>query len=215
MGQTFTIDVNDSNDDKTTKLQIRQTLITALNFLQGLAIAYFLCQSLVVGYAIVDAGVGGTAVPHMIWVLGTFFPFAVVFACTRFEVGLYVDTLSYGLYYCYGALVVGIITNGVAVGFFGWEIAQGISNFYIQSFGFLVATTIVTALLIVVELFLIGAIWIFQRDLIMAMNNGWVPMYKNKDPLYEVDNSKKNDTAVRESIQRKYGQNIKKWGVKL
>jgi hypothetical protein len=214
MGQTFTIESKDSNENKTTKLQIRQTLVTSLNFIQGLAIVYFMCQTLVIGYAIVDAGTGGTAVPHFIWVLVTFLAYSAVLSFTRFEVGLYTDTLNDGLYYCYGALTVAIITNSVSVAFFAWEIAQGLSNFYVQSFGFLIATTILTAALILIELFMIGAIWIFQRDLVKAINEGWVPLYRPRNPSYEIDKDTTTGPApVSENIQKKYVPK-KNWGVK-
>ncbi len=67
MGGNFSIAEGDSDKDITRKLQIRQTAVTALFVLEFIGAVYGVAQTLVSGYCIVDAGVGGTALPHAIW----------------------------------------------------------------------------------------------------------------------------------------------------
>lgn len=194
MGGNFSIEDGQSQEDMTRALQARQTLLTVLIASQGVALLYMLCQTLVTGYSIVTTPAGSTAVPHAIWLLAPFFAAFTAALLYKPEVGLYKDTMALGVYYCYGVMGVAIVTNAVALGFFGWELGQGVSNFYQQSFGFLVATVIVTALFIVLEFFTIGALFVYHRDLLKALHNGWKPEYVEQDPMFEVTpNPKKDD----------------------
>jgi hypothetical protein len=196
MGGSFSIDLKANNDEITTRLQIRQTIITVLLSAHFLGILYLICQTLVTGYAVVTTPAGTTAVPHAVWLLAPILTSFVVALTTRFEMGLYLDTLSAGIYYAYGVLVASIITNAVAVGLFSWEIGQGVSNFYVQSFGFLIATLIVTILFLVIEIVLIGAIYLFRRDLLLAISYGWTPAYKETSPLYTVTRPKEKQESL-------------------
>jgi hypothetical protein len=196
MGQTFTItkppstyDTDYENkmgewrDTVTIQLQARQTLVSALNAAQFLATAYLVMQSLVTGYAIVNPN-GGTAIPHMVFVLGPWVAVWVVAMFTRFEIGLYMDSLILGMYYAIVMCVVSIVVSGVGLGFFAWELAQGVSDFYVQSFGFLVATVVITALFIVLGFLLIAAIGVFMRDLKLAQKYDWRPRFHFENPMY-------------------------------
>ena len=165
MGGNFSIEAGDSDRDVTRKLQIRQTVLTTLFVLQFIGALYLLCQTLVTGYCIVDAGTGGTALPHAIWLVAAF---VVSFAgpmTTRFEIGLYLEPITAGIYYLYVVCVLGVVANAIGLGFFVWELVQGLSNFYTQSFGFLVATIVVTSIFIALNLINIAAARIFIRDL--------------------------------------------------
>lgn len=116
MGGNFSIAEGDSVPDVDRKLQIRQTALSTLLVLQFIGGIYLLTQSLVTGYCIVDAGVNGTALPHMIWVIAAF---AVSFGgafTTRFEVGLYTDTITSGVYFFYVLCAMAIVANGIALG---------------------------------------------------------------------------------------------------
>jgi hypothetical protein len=191
MGGNFSIEAGDSDRDVTRKLQIRQTALTTLFVLQFIGALYCLCQTLVTGYCIVDSGTGGTAVPHAIWLVAAF---VVSFAgpmTTRFEIGLYLEPITAGIYYLYVVCVLGVVANAIALGFFVWELVQGLSNFYTQSFGFLVATIVVTSIFIALNLINIAAARIFIRDLRKAIESGWKPSYKNSpDPLYYIKKDK-------------------------
>lgn len=198
MGGSFSIADGESQEDMTRQLQVRQTLLTVLIASQGLGVIYLICQTLVTGYAIVSTPPGSTAVPHAIWLLAPFFACFTAALLYKPEVGLYKDTMALGVYYCYGVMGAAIVANAVALGFFGWELGQGVSNFYMESFGFLVATIIVTALFIVLEFFTIGALYVYHRDLLEALRRGWKPEYSEHDPMYEVTNAgtaKKDDSA--------------------
>lgn len=184
MGGNFSIEEKDSDKDVTRKLQIRQTAVTTLFVIQLIGLLYMLTQTLVTGYCIVDAGTGGTALPHAIWLIATAVIVFVGPLTTRFEVGLYVDTITYGIYYLYVMLVIAIVANAVSLGFFIYEMTQGISNFYVQSFGFLIATIVVTSLFILLQLITIVAARIFHRDFCRALEMGWVPTYESNNPLY-------------------------------
>lgn len=190
MGGTFSIDMNSSNDDITARLQIRQTVITVLISVHFLATLYLLCQTLVTGYCVVATPAGTTAVPHAIWLLAPFCVSFILALTTRFEVGLFLDTIKTGIYYSYAVLAVSIITNAVGLGLFSWELSEGVSNFYVQAFGFLIATIIVPAVTIVIELLLVGAVYLFHRDMILAIRNGWKPEYRELSPLFAVTTTK-------------------------
>jgi hypothetical protein len=204
MGGNFSIETGDSDRDITRKLQIRQTALTTLFVLQFIGALYCLSQTLVTGYCIVDAGTGGTALPHAIWLIAAF---VVSFAgpmTTRFEVGLYLEPITAGIYYLYVICVLGAVANAIALGFFVWELVQGLSNFYTQSFGFLVATIVVTSIFIALNLINIAAARIFIRDLYKAIESGWKPAYKNSsDPLYYVNKKKEKvpDDAEEPAIE--------------
>ena len=186
MGGNFSIEDGQSQEDMTRGLQARQTLITVLLGSQGLGVFFMVCLTLVTGYAIVTTPVGSTALPHPIWLLAPLFAAFTAALLYKPEVGLYKDTMALGIYYCYGVMGAAIVANAVGLGFFGWELGQGVSNFYQQSFGFLVATIIVTCLFIVLEFFTIGALYVYHRDLLKALHNGWKPEYVDHDPMYEV-----------------------------
>lgn len=79
------------------------------------------------------------------------------------------------------------------IGFFVWELVQGLSNFYTQSFGFLIATIVVTSIFILLDVISIVAARIFHRDLLRALEIGWRPSYKRTNPLYYY---KKTSTTV-------------------
>lgn len=185
MGGNFSIDEGETGRDVDRKLQIRQTAVTTLLVLQFIGALYGVSQSLVTGSCIVDAGVGGTALPHTIWLIPALVvPFAGILT-TRFEVGLYLEPITSGIYYLYIVSVLGVVANAIALGFFVWELIQGLSNFYTQSFGFLVATIVITSIFIALDLITIVAARIFIRDLCRAIEWGWVPTYKNSaDPLF-------------------------------
>lgn len=183
MGTSFSITEADSNDGITLKLQSRQTLVTVLNWLQAFGVFYLIVQTLVVGYAIVSTP-SGTAVPHAIWLLAPLFACLVVAHTTRFEVGLYLDTITAGMRYAYVALALAIITNGVALGLFVWELVQGVSNFFVQSYGYLIATVAVTGLFLLCEILLFFAVWVLHRDLEHAWRMNWKPRYSQYDPQY-------------------------------
>lgn len=191
MGGSFSIVPGESQEDMTRGLQARQTLLTVLIATQGLGVFYMICQTLVPGYAVVTTPSGSTAVPHAIWLLAPFFASLTCALLYKPEVGLYKDTMTLGFYYCYGVLGAAIVANAIGLGFFIWELYQGVSNFATQEFGFLVATVIVTALFIAVELFTIGALYVYQRDLMEALRHGWKPVFTDHDPMYEVTNDKK------------------------
>ena len=195
MGGNLSITRETKEEDITAQLQVRQTIISTLVWAHFLGVLYLICQTLVVGYAVVTTPAGTTAVPHTIWLLAPMLVNMTVAFTTRFEVGLFLDTLSAGIYYAYAILVIAIATNAVAVGLFGWEMAQGVSNFYVESYGFLIATIIVTALFIVVEIALIGAIYMFHRDLLKARDPeiNWQPFYQDKSPFYTVQRDDTND----------------------
>jgi hypothetical protein len=197
MGTTFSITEADRNDDITVKLQSRQTLITVLNWLQAFGVVYLICQTLVVGYAVVTTPSGTTAVPHAIWMLAPFLVCFVVAHTTRFEVGLYLDTLTSGMRYTYFVLAIGLIANGVAMGLFVWELVQGVSNFYVQSFGYLIATVVVTGIFIVCEILLLFAVWVLDRDINHAWDMGWKPRYQKHDPQYTQPPKEKLDDQER------------------
>jgi hypothetical protein len=207
MGQTFTITKppaasqsgSSSNNPKefeksysewrdkvTIQLQARQTLVSALNAAQFLCTAYLVMQSLVTGYAIVNPN-GGTAIPHLVFILGPWLSVFTIAMFTRFEIGLYMDALIVGMYYAIVMCVVSIVVSGVGLGFFAWELAQGRSDFYVLSFGFLVATVIITALFIVIDFLLIAAISVFLRDLKLAQKYDWRPHFHLNTPMYEKD----------------------------
>ena len=193
MGNTFTISKEDSNEDITKKLQIRQTLVTTLNVLQFIGAMFLLCETLIIGFSIVSVPPGSTAVPHAIWALAPFFASFAVALFTRFEVGLYIDSLIDGVYYCYATLITTVVVNGIFLAFLCVELSQGTTDFYVQSYGFLLITIIAMAVLIAVEFFLFGAIWIFRRDLEDAYRKGWQPTYKSRDPMYEILSKKKEE----------------------
>lgn len=201
MGGSFSIDSNADKDEITARLQVRQTVITVLVCVHFLGALYLLCQTLVTGYAIVTTPPGTTAVPHAIWLLAPFVMSFLVAMTTRFEVGLYLDTLYTGLYYAYFVIAVSMVANAIALGLFAWELRQGVSNFYVQAYGFLIATVIVTAIFIVLELVLIGAVYLFHRDLKSAINASWVPSYKAVSPFYQTDGADDQET------DSKYGGN--------
>lgn len=185
MGGNFSIAEGETGRDVDRKLQIRQTAVTTLLVLQFIGALYGLSQSLVTGSCIVDAGVGGTALPHTIWLIAAFVVSFAGVMTTRFEVGLYLEPITSGIYYLYIVCVLGVVANAIALGFFVWELIQGLSNFYTQSFGFLVATIVITSIFIALDLITIVAARIFIRDLRRAIEWGWVPTYKNSaDPLF-------------------------------
>lgn len=198
MGGTFSIDMNSTNDEITARLQIRQTVITVMITVHFFAVFYLICQTLVTGYCVVTTPAGTTAVPHAIWILAPVLVSFVLALTTRFEVGLYLDHITTAVYYSYGILALSIIVNAVSIGLFGWELYEGVSNFAVQSFGFLVASVIVPAILIVIELILIGAVYLFHRDLILAVEAGWKPVYQKKSPFYSVVRKKQTDESVDE-----------------
>lgn len=184
MGGNFSIEDGDADKDITRKLQIRQTAVSTLLVIMFIGAVYGLAQTLVTGYCIVDAGVGGTSLPHAIWLIA---PFVVSFGgafVTRFEVGLYTETISSGIYFLYVLCVLNIVANAIALGFFVWELVQGVSNFYTLSFGFLVATIVITSLFIALSAILIAAAYIFHRDFVKALTAGWIPVYAGTNPLY-------------------------------
>jgi hypothetical protein len=193
MGTTFSVTENDTRDDITIKLQTRQTLVTILNWIQAFCVMYFFFQTLVVGYAIVSTPGGTYAVPHAVWVVAPFLCAFVVAHTTRFEVGLYTDTLNSGLRYTYFVIVICLIANGLALALFIWEWIQGVSNFYTQSYGYLIATVIVTGIIVIVELLLLFAIYVFHRDFDHALEMGWYPMYTAHDPQYKEVKPKMDD----------------------
>jgi hypothetical protein len=183
MGTSFSVTEADSNDSITLKLQSRQTLVTVLNWLQALGAIYLICQTVVLGYAIVTTPTG-RAVPHAIWLIAPFVASLVVAHTTRFEVGLYLDTLTAGFRYTYVILPIVILTNGAAIGLFIWEFVQAVSDFYVSSYGYLIATIAVTGLFIVTEILLFFAVWVLHRDLEHAWYMGWKPRYSQYDPQY-------------------------------
>lgn len=193
MGQTFTISRSPSVTDTeswddwrekvTRQLQTRQTLVSALNTIQFIATAYLLMQSLVTGYAIVNPN-GGTAIPHLVFVLGPWIATFVVAMFTRFEVGLYMDMITVELYYVMGMCALSVVVSGVGLGFFAWELFQARSDFYVQSFGFLVATVVITALFVLLGILLIAAVGVFARDLNKALNYKWHPHFEDDTPMY-------------------------------
>ena len=215
MGTSFSITEADSNDGITLKLQSRQTLVTVLNWLQAFGVFYLICQTLVVGYAIVSTP-SGTAVPHAIWLLAPLLACLVVAHTTRFEVGLYLDTITAGMRYTYVVLALAIITNGVALGLFVWELVQGLSNFFVLSYGYLIATVAVTGVFLVCEILLFFAVWVLHRDLGKfytfflyysanaevfraehAWRMGWKPRYSQYDPQYHHPQKDKMDEQER------------------
>lgn len=205
MGGSFSITPGVTDKDEiTARLQVRQTVITVLVCVHFLGALYLLCQTLVTGYAIVTTPPGTTAVPHAIWLLAPFVMSFLVAMTTRFEVGLYLDTLYTGLYYAYVVIAVSLVTNAIALGLFAWELGQGVSNFYVQAYGFLIATVIVTAIFIVLEIVLIGAVYLFHRDLKGAINASWVPSYTSVSPFYTTDD-KEQENASSSSSNSEYG----------
>jgi hypothetical protein len=125
MGTTFSITGQETRDEVTIKLQARQTLVTVLNFIQAFGIIYFIFQSVVVGYSIVSTPGGTYAVPHTVWLVAPFVAVMAVAYTTRFEVGLYIDTLVSGMRYTYAILALCIVANAVALALFVWEWVQG------------------------------------------------------------------------------------------
>jgi hypothetical protein len=111
----------------------------------------------------------------------------------RFEVGLYIDPLISGIRYTYVVLALCWVANAAAMALFIWEWTQGVSNFYTQSYGYLIATVVVTGLFVLLELLLIFAIYVFHRDLDHAWAEGWTPQYTKKDPQYSEPKDKMDD----------------------
>lgn len=193
MGNTFGITGQETRDEVTIKLQARQTLISVLNWIQLFGVMYLIFQSVVVGYAIVSTPGGTYAVPHTVWIVAPVVAFAVVAYATRFEVGLYIDPLISGIRYTYVVLALCWVANAAAMALFIWEWTQGVSNFYTQSYGYLIATVVVTGLFVLLELLLIFAIYVFHRDLDHAWAEGWTPQYTKKDPQYSEPKDKMDD----------------------
>lgn len=176
MGISLSIDEKTPQETTTRILQTLQTLVSVLNVFHFAILCYILCVTLVSGFCLVN-GNGTLVVPHAVWSLGIAISSFVVAMFSRFEVGLDLTVIVLDMNYCFAVLAVAIVCNAVALAFFGVEFVNATSDFYINSYGFLVGSIIVQAIAIALEFLLIGAIYVFQKQMKIASQLNWLPNF--------------------------------------
>ncbi len=204
MGISLSIDEKTPPETSTRILQTLQTLVSVLNVFHFAILCYILCVTLVSGFCLVN-GNGTLVVPHAVWSLGIAISSFVVAMFSRFEVGLDLTVIVLDMNYCFAVLAVAIVCNAVALAFFGVEFVNATSDFYVNSYGFLVGSIIVQAIAIALEFLLIGAIYVFQKQMKIASQLNWLPNFipladpkKTDDVKREQENLNKPNNTKRE-----------------
>ena len=209
MGGNLSFDKETKDEDITVVLQVRQSVLTALTSIHFVGYMYLIAQTLVIGYCVVNPN-GGTAVPHAIWLLAPAWLLFSALLMTRLEVTLKMRVIRRGIIYLYIVCAICIITNAIGLGLFAWELSEGVSDFAVTSYGFLVATVVVTAIFVVLELLLIWALSLYWRDLRKALHFGWVPKFHENSPLLlsETDNKQLTQPSLAVGDAEKIRKNL-------
>jgi hypothetical protein len=175
-------------------LAARQLTVTILLWVLSFVLFYVYMQSLVTGFCIVSTPTG-IAVPHLVWFCSSFVVVVFGFTVTRFSVTLAMDTINAGVIYLFVICGLNIVVCLVSGGLFIVEIVQGVSTFAVQSFGFLVATIIITGISLVLTIALIVCTHLFKRDLNDARMYypGWQPTYKETSDCWSISPHRDTD----------------------
>ena len=120
MGNVITSMEGMSNVDMGIRLARLQLIVTCLLSVNYIGVLFGIAFTLVTGYSLVTTTTG-VAYPHAIWLLGPATACIFGFLSTRFDVGLYVDTIVWGsvfyyslysincfLYCCHCGICVGV-----------------------------------------------------------------------------------------------------------